>query len=176
MFLLFSSVVALATFFYLDGYHIVKNTIHDKYKKYKILSSIINGKDNTQNTCEKVKLMGKVCFSGLKLAIAIFWIMFVQKINKSVVTHRNKHLIHHYAANGRLYKIAIKPRKGPHNVLLVTDENSEDVTEEVIPFVGPNNDWHGKSFTPTFWDKKSLTFEMHTGETKHFTQEEDITL
>jgi hypothetical protein len=81
-----------------------------------------------------------------------------------------------YILERRLYKIVLDHRRGPPIVLLVTDENEEDVTNSIIPFLGPKRDWHKRDFSPKFWNKSQLSFELSNGENKVFKGEEIINL
>lgn len=104
------------------------------------------------------------------------WFDFLQKINNSITRLDKNTSVLSYTLDGRLYKMVLDHRKGPPLVLLVTDNEGEDVTSEVVPFLGPKRDWHKREFTPKFWNKERLEFELSTGENKEFTSEEIIKL
>jgi len=50
----------------------------------------------------------------------------------------------YYKIKGRRYKILVQPERGPPPVTHITDNKGEDVTESVLPFMGPQYNWkHG---------------------------------
>jgi len=79
-----------------------------------------------------------------------------------------------YILDGRLYKLSVKRRRGPPKTLLVIDENDNDVTREIAPFFGPERNWHKLDYTPSFWGKESLTFELVDGESMTFEKDQKI--
>ena len=48
-----------------------------------------------------------------------------------------------YLLNDRVYTILIKKKRGPPRILYVMDDRGEDVTETVLGYLGPNEDFHG---------------------------------
>lgn len=120
--------------------------------------------------------MGMILWISCKMIVKMYWLNFLQWINTSI-QHVDKHTaIVSYVLNGRLYRIAVKERRGPCDILLVTDENDESVMDEIIPFYGPNYDWHGFRFTPQFWNKSKLHFELADGTSQTFEHNEDIVI
>lgn len=79
-----------------------------------------------------------------------------------------------YIIEGKKYKMIVSPMKGPAPVLAISNDTMEDVTEQVISYLGPKCDWHGNKFTPDFFGHKSLTVQMADGSTKTFTVEEHV--
>ena len=79
-----------------------------------------------------------------------------------------------YVINGKLYKTVIVPTRGPLPVLNVIDENNNDISDIVLPYLGPNNDWNKYKFTPSFFKSNQLTFELLNGEIKIFNENEVI--
>jgi len=91
----------------------------------------------------------------------------VKKINKN--TYEISYLV-----NGKMYKMIVTPVKGPAPVLQVSDENEEDVSDMVLPFLGPRNDWHGRVFTSKDFKRRSLTFELGSGEEVTFEEDQKL--
>lgn len=46
-----------------------------------------------------------------------------------------------YKIKGRNYKMIVLPERGPPKVSNIVNYNGMDVTEEVLPYMGPNYDW-----------------------------------
>ena len=64
-----------------------------------------------------------------------------------------------------MYKMIVIPRRGPAPVLQVIDSDvQEDVSNEVMPYMGPRYDWHNSdiSFSDVF-NRKRLVFELANG-------------
>ena len=81
-----------------------------------------------------------------------------------------------YVINGKMFKMITSPPKGPSLVLQVSDDNQDDITEIVLPYIGPKNNWHNVEFTPSFFESKFLSFELSNGDTKTFSEDEVIVL
>ena len=96
-----------------------------------------------------------------------------QKFNKSVIKLDSKTYQINYAINGRMYKLLVKQKRGPKPVLLISDEEMNDVTDEIIPFMGPSYDWYGKE-KPDLKSlkKKSLVLQMTNGDEITFETED----
>jgi len=71
-----------------------------------------------------------------------------------------------YELKGVQYKMLIQAPRGPCPIMQVTDDNDEDITDVILPFMGPSYNWHnfrinGQMFIPAlFFNVKALTFEM----------------
>ena len=59
-------------------------------------------------------------------------------------------------------KLLFKCRRVPL-ILLISNKNSEDVTAKILPYVGPNYDWHNSRLTPGLLGEKLLAFELYNG-------------
>ena len=84
------------------------------------------------------------------------WIELLQKINKTVTrVGFNKYEIT-YIINNIKYKLIVKVQNGPCKYLLVLNENDEDVTNMIKPYLGPSNDFHKQVYTPISLGHKEL--------------------
>lgn len=112
----------------------------------------------------------------IEILLKMYWIQFVQYINRisTETSFQRNTVIISYVLNGHLYKIPIKYSKGPKKIVKITDEYHQDVTLEILPYLGPHQDWHGKNFTPVFWGKNKLHFHLHTEHVKSFEKDENI--
>jgi hypothetical protein len=88
----------------------------------------------------------------------------VQYLNNSV-KQIDKNLFEvQYIVKGKLYKMIIKPHKGPCPVLQIVNENLDDVTDLILPYFGPSYNWrHAQEIDLTYFKAKSLTFEFSDG-------------
>lgn len=56
----------------------------------------------------------------------------------------------HYKYNNKLYKICIPIKKGPTNISDILDENGNDISEKISPYLGPNEDLHFCNISPKY--------------------------
>ena len=73
-----------------------------------------------------------------------------------------------YIIQGKIYKMVVTPIRGPTPVLQIRDETDEDITDKVLPYLGPRHDWHGSKFTADIFGCKKMTFELADGTDKLF--------
>ena len=149
----------------LDGHTIVKDAVVTRYRRFRELNKFV---------ATRYKTIGAILWVSCCMVAKMYWINFLQWANNTIEHIDNKNTIVSYVLNGKLYRFVVKAKKGPTNVLLITDENLTDVSDDILPFLGPSQDWHGKDFTPSFWKKESLTFELATGDQKTFRNNEKI--
>jgi hypothetical protein len=142
----------------------------------KITSTYTDLKKLTNAVAQRHTSRRAIMCNTLDILRKKLWFTFLQTINNSITRIDKNTSIMTYTLDGRLYKTVLDHRKGPSVVLLVTDENGEDVTTDVVPFLGPKRDWHKREFTPKFWKKDMLEFSLSNGETKEFGAEEVIDL
>ena len=148
---------------------IYRREIKDKYYKFKKLTNLVNKidkKNNITTICSSMKIIYKM--------LLFKCVLFLNRKNLERINNNVSVLT--YYLDGRMYKIVLDHRKGPPLVLLITDENQEDITNTIVPFLGPKRDWHKREFIPRFWGKKNLTFYLSNGETINFREEEIIKL
>lgn len=154
-------------FWTFDGCIIVKEKVCEKWRKFRQLNKLVE---------VKYKTIGMVIWVSVQLIAKMYWTNFLQWANNTI-RYKDKRTIEiTYVIRGRCYTMVVKPHRGPSSVLLVTDQDHEDVSDEVLPFLGVSEDWHRKNFTPNYWGKESLTFEMSMGEPKTFQKDEIIDL
>jgi len=160
-------LAACYLFYKVNGYTVVKDKVVEKYKKFRELNKLVS---------KQYKTVGMILYVSICMVLKMYWMNFLQWSNNSIEVLNKKNISISYVLNGKLYKLLVKAKKGPNLVLLVTDENNEDVTDLVLPYLGPNNDWHHNFFKPCFWDKKFLCFELSCGEMKSFKEDDTIIL
>ena len=92
-----------------------------------------------------------------------FYISFLQRINKTVIKLDKNTWEISYIIDDKLYKIVVKKKRGPRDILSIIDDKKEDVTNLVLPYLGPGEDFYKSILTPDFFSKKSLTFNLSNG-------------
>jgi hypothetical protein len=151
----------------LDGHTIAKEVVITKYRRFRELNKLVQTRYQT---------IGMILWVSLNMVAKMYWLNFLHWANNSIEHIDHKTVIVSYVINGKLYRMVERTKRGPTNVLLVIDQDSNDVSDTILPFMGPNQDWHGREFIPSFWGKQSLTFELASGEQKTFTTDEIIKL
>lgn len=104
-----------------------------------------------------------ICWYSLLLLYEAAYIGFIQYINKSVQKLKHGTYLVTYTIEGKVYKMFVIPTRGPSPVMNITDENSNDVTKMVLPYMGPNYNWHGISITPKNLEYEQLSFQLSNG-------------
>jgi len=90
----------------------------------------------------------------------ILYQRFLNYMDKRVEKISNDSYVITFPIENKLYKIVIDSPRGANNIMLISDENSEDVTDLILPYIGPNKDWFGnENLTPNFFNRKILYFE-----------------
>lgn len=150
-------------FIYLDGPVIVKNTSVMGWKKFRKINSLVSTNY-------------KGCFNIIRISFYMvgqaLWLNIMQYINKSIVQVDRHTYSVTYVIKGNTYTMIIKPNRGPRKVLLVSDETHTDVSNIIFPYLGPNENFHGGSYTPNFFNKSELVFELSDGTEKTFFSED----
>jgi len=156
--MLITSLVTVL-FILIDGIEITRQVIKRKTRQFRIAKAMF----------PVVKSMFIMLMKNLYLA-------FIQYLNSSVVKIDDNTYVLSYIIDGILYKTVITPSKLECPVLVVSDDISNDVSDDVIPYLGPNYTWHGLTLTPYNLGFDKLVFEMANGDEISFEEEEAIDL
>ena len=147
-------VFTVSTFIYFDGIYALKN----RYDRFKNLNQLVSTKYKGKINCN-TKM--KIFYLSIIIILKALYLSILQKLNNSLKKIDNNTYELSYTISGNIYKMIIIPNRGPSNVLQIIDDNYEDVTDFIMPYLGPKENWHNSSmFTPSFFNKKSLTFNM----------------
>jgi len=65
-----------------------------------------------------------------------------------------------YSVNNQVYKFLTRTSKGPRRVIQILNDRDMDVTDEVLPYLGPRYDWHGQVYTADNFASQFLVFHM----------------
>jgi len=127
----------------------LKNELIDTYQNWKSLNRLVASDPNTRF----------VYLESIKIVFSAKYLKFTQYINNSSQKIDKKTYLVTYYIEGKQYKMIIKPKKGPNPLLRILDENELDITQEILPYMGPNFNWHNHHVSPDFFNKKSISFE-----------------
>ena len=157
----------IALFFHLDYHNIVKDNVIIKWKKFRKINRLVSS---------TYKGSFRILWISFYMVIQSLWINIIQYFNNTIVQlDVNKYLVT-YIIKGNTYKIIVKNKRGPRNVLLVSDETETDISDLIFPYLGPEENFHGQVYTPNFFGKKELIFELSNGCEKIFRTNENIVL
>ena len=101
---------------------------------------------------------------------------WVSYLTCPIVEKQNNNYIITYIYNMKEYKIQCKKNRNRIHILYIKDENDNEISDKVKPFMGPFLDFHGISTSPSFLGYDKLSFHMLNGEKKIFFYNEIISL
>ena len=158
--------ILFLTFLYrIESHLIIKETIVNKYTRWRKLNQIVSTTE-TNNA--------RIAWVSFKIVMYTLYIAFLQYANKTVRKIDKKNYELTYVINGKLYKMIVTPKFGPSPVLQISNDLENDVTEQVLPYMGPLYDWNGHKFSPQFFGYKSLTFEFSDGTERTYLNDTQI--
>ena len=159
-----STLLSMIPFFYFEGHKITKHIITDNFNKCRNLNNIMKI-TSKGNRCKAISMT-------ITIISKMLWLMFLQWLNNSIKKIDRKTSVLTYVFAGKKYKLIIKPKRGPSPILQISNEKFEDLTDEIMPYLGPKYNWHGDNFNPSFFGCKTLTFECSDGKSTIFKNEE----
>ncbi len=161
-------LLSLCFFIRLEGHKVVGSQISSRYQRWRSLNNLVSTQHRTA---------WAVFYHSLRLLCRVLYLSFLQYMNSTIIKlGRNKFLIN-YVISGKAYTMVVTPIRGPSPVIQVINDGEEDVTAEVLPYLGPRYDWHGASinFDSTF-GSKDLTFNLASGDTVTCATSSDLDL
>jgi hypothetical protein len=134
------------------------DVIVTKYKLYKKkwgrLTTLVSGTE---------KSMCMIYIVSLKMIIQMLYLSLIQYLNSNIkLIDVNKYEVS-YVLNSKIYKLIVVPIRGPQPILQIIDDSGNDITDKVLPYMGPRYDWHGSHIDPSFFDTTFMSFELSDG-------------
>lgn len=165
-FLLYLAIPIIGALYYMEVPRITINKLKDLHRRFKRLTGVVSHVN--KNNCRVI------CIS-LWIIVKAMYILLLQKLNKSVKKLDDNTFEVHYVLYGRLHKMLVHPVKGPSPIFLIMDENDDDVTDTILPYLGPEHNFHrNDTLTPNNFGFKSLTFEYDDGTSEKFCENDII--
>lgn len=87
---------------------------------------------------------------------------------------RNKYEVTYFVGHRR-YRMPIKRVGTPCRIARVIAD-SVDVTDRVLEYYGPQQDWHNKTLSPKSFNHTTMVFELIDGSELTFTEDEPINI
>jgi hypothetical protein len=148
----------------IDAHNIIFNTINDNVQKINTLKKIIQ-KNNKKQKC--------LIFSILSVIYKTLTVSFSQYINNSI-TKIGKYYEIKYVINGKMYKMFLKPIRGPKPVTCVIDDKNNDITNEFLELAGPLYNFHGIKYKPSYFNSENIKYTGFDGEEFNFNKDDDL--
>lgn len=165
MFDLFTSfliAISTAMFIKLDGPMIIYNTIIPRYKRLCQLNKLVASQYPNSDDWKKRLITNSTIFCVSMVILSQYlYKNAIQYMNNNIKQIDNRLYEISYIIDGKHHKLITNVCRGPQRILQVSDDKQEDVTDLICPYAGPESNWHGYSFTPLFFKRKSLTFELN---------------
>lgn len=140
--------------------------IHLKYGKWQSLNAMMATKYKSPLI---VKIMSVyMIFKYFYLHLIQYLTDNVKKIDKNVYEIT-------YIINGKVYKMRVKPTRGPSMYEKVINDKHENITDEVLAYFGPHYNNLVK-LTPRNFNSQTLSFYCINGEHVTFESDEKISL
>jgi len=148
----------------LGGGNIVYKEVTLKYRKFRQLNKLVA----TQNTSIR-----KILWISSVIIFKALYISFIQYMNNTVKKLDRNTFQLTYIINGTVYKAIVVPKKGPPSILQITDENTADITDNLMPYFNHLHAFN-PNLNPAFFGNESLTFEYSDGTGKSFNSSENL--
>jgi len=119
-----------------------------------------------------------------------WYLNILQYLNSTIkkIKHNKYELT--YNINGKIYKLLINIKKGPRTITSIYQDHgevmdmdrkicynhTENLNDEILPFLGPCENFHGIIYTPKMFNKTSITFRMSNGKEFSFWNDTPIIL
>jgi len=153
--LFISTIIVLSTFFF-------KNNFYLKWKKLNSLVSVNN----------KNKFL--IYWNSIKLLSTLLWISLLQRMNNTVVKiNKNTYEIT-YIVEGKMYKLVTHVKRGPAPILQIISDEENDVTRQILQYLGPDYNCCSNDLEPSFFGYNTLFFEFGDGTNKLYKTGESI--
>jgi hypothetical protein len=59
---------------------------------------------------------------------------------------------------------------------MITDDLNNDLTQQIIPYIGPNENFHDRYIKPSFFNKTKLIIQLSNGTEKVFMENDNINM
>ena len=83
-----------------------------------------------------------------------------------------------YLYKGKPYYIFSQVPRGPlsreKKLISIKNGDGKDVTKYIVPFLGPNNDWHNIPYTPNDFNENTLQFLFENNEPVIIKEDESL--
>lgn len=165
--LYFCIAVFIFIIYGLELYAPVVHICQVKYRKFRSLQQLVSTQYSN---------VFAILWISFKIIIKTFYVQLCQYLNASLQqVDKNTYEVR-YVINGIQYTMVVKPKRGPKCIIEAVDENDEDMTDVLISYMGPAENFHGTHLSPFYFNKNSITLSMSSGDELKFTGHQAITI
>jgi len=72
-----------------------------------------------------------------------------------------------YSLHNKQYKMIVRNKRGPCPISQITNENGIDITDHILPYMGPNYDWHGYKPSAITFGHTEIVITYSNGESEN---------
>ena len=156
--------------FLLGGYYLLEKLcpeyIEIKYQKWISLNSMMATKYKSPTI---VKCM------SVYMIFKFFYLQTLQYLTNTVVKIDKNNYEISYIINGKIYKMVVKPERGPLNYYKILNDKNENIIEEISQYFGPHYKNQVK-LTPSFFKTSNIKLVLFDDSEQIFENDEQIIL
>ena len=149
------------------------NALTNLYMKYERAINFINKRKTALPLVEKLFII----YTFVKFMGSILYTQVVQYMYSNLRFDKtNKRYELDYTIGGSNYTLIVDSKTNTSNIICIINEEDEDVTDKIMPYLGPSCDWHGKIISPYYFGMNSITFELSNGKSKTYEKNSFMTI
>ena len=156
--------------FILGGCYILKtlypNYFEIKYQKWVSLNSMMETK---YKSAIMIKTM------SVYMILKFFYLQTLQYLTKTVVKIDKNNYEITYIITGKIYKMVVRPERGPLNYYKILNDKDENIIEEVSQYYGPHYKNQFK-LKPSFFKTSNIRFVLFDDSEKVFNEGDHIVI
>lgn len=111
--------------------------------------------------------MFRVYYITSRMALSIIYDLLISSLSQPNEKLVGKNLFEvGYQLNDKPYKMIVRNRRGPCPISFITDELGIDITDHIIPYMGPFYDWHGYEPPASTFGYKEINITYTNGNSR----------
>lgn len=133
----------------------LKNYTNKQYEKWNRLKLLVSTTET--NTF-------RIYYVSLKMVFSVVYSDLLNKItnNNAIIVGRHVYQVD-YTLNSRSYSMMVTPTRGPNPISNIINQNGENITDQILPFMGPKYDWHGHVPKASLFGHTKIIIQNHDG-------------
>ena len=157
-----SHLTGAVTLFITLGIYAMKNKTLYQGRISKVKTLLSHSRSQTQNTYLAI-------YYSFNFMYMLWKVRVFQWINSSIILENEKKMYSvRYVLNGKSYIYRGPKVRGPNPVLQIIGDlesgDSQDVTKEILQYLGPAYDWHNQTVSPSDFGYIGLHFMLSSGD------------
>ena len=150
-------------------------TYGKKLNQLKKLATLKHVDADNKNIVITFRTRLHIYYTCVCMVLHHIYISLFQLFNKSVIKINKNTYELTYMLNNNMYKMRIKTSIGPQpKIIQALNEVDHDITDTIVPYLGPSGNFHGIKYKPTDFNVKILTLNMSDTRELTFTENDWI--